>query len=411
MPHKKRICFVIFALLALSIFVPLIKLPVAHAQTNTGNLGSFVMPEYGSIVDMNAYYSSGSVNAFTLTIEDASNNVLWGFTYNFGTWTSFGGSIQIPISSGSPSSLSLVSGVTYQLIATAVYYPGGTSTSASSASIDYNPIYSFSFSAVSSPQSSGVAFSVTISASNSYSGTQTLTCNSGSVTVSPSSITLSGGSWSGSVTLTSSSSVSGLYLILGDGDSNSFTLNVPSINNFYFNSISSPQTSGVPFAVTITAQAAGGATLTSYNSAPTLLCSAASSTVTPSSVTFVNGVWTGTVTVVVPATTTGAYLYVSGYSGNDNSASFTLNVVASGLVGYWNLDEGTGTTAYDNSGNSNTGTLSGSPSWVQGKYGDALNFNAASNQYVSLASLPTSGTGSFSIFSWIKTSTTIPVWR
>jgi len=35
-----------------------------------------------------------------------------------------------------------------------------------------------------------------------------------------------------------------------------------------------------------------------------------------------------------------------------------------GLVGYWNMDEGTGTTAYDSSDNSNDGTLTNGPKWT-----------------------------------------------
>ncbi len=34
-----------------------------------------------------------------------------------------------------------------------------------------------------------------------------------------------------------------------------------------------------------------------------------------------------------------------------------------GLVGYWNFDEGSGTVAYDTSGNNNHGTLMNSPTW------------------------------------------------
>src|SRR5690606_37741696 len=34
-----------------------------------------------------------------------------------------------------------------------------------------------------------------------------------------------------------------------------------------------------------------------------------------------------------------------------------------GLVGYWTFDEGSGTSAYDSSGNSNTGTLTNGPTW------------------------------------------------
>ncbi len=42
------------------------------------------------------------------------------------------------------------------------------------------------------------------------------------------------------------------------------------------------------------------------------------------------------------------------------------------LVGYWKLDEGSGTDAYDSSGNGNDGTLQGAPEWVAGVLGGAL---------------------------------------
>ncbi|MFA6198746.1 MAG: LamG domain-containing protein, partial [Patescibacteria group bacterium] len=54
----------------------------------------------------------------------------------------------------------------------------------------------------------------------------------------------------------------------------------------------------------------------------------------------------------------------------------------SGLVGYWNFDEGTGTVALDSSGNNNTGTIYGPPAWINGKVGKALVFNGTTN-YVS----------------------------
>lgn len=50
----------------------------------------------------------------------------------------------------------------------------------------------------------------------------------------------------------------------------------------------------------------------------------------------------------------------------------------SGLVGYWNFDEGTGTTAADSSGNGYNGTLYG-PTWTVGRFGNgALSFNNSS---------------------------------
>jgi hypothetical protein len=52
----------------------------------------------------------------------------------------------------------------------------------------------------------------------------------------------------------------------------------------------------------------------------------------------------------------------------------------SGLVGYWNLDQGSGTIAYDSSGYNNHGTIYGA-SWTSGKVNGALNFDGL-NDYV-----------------------------
>jgi concanavalin A-like lectin/glucanase superfamily protein len=49
-------------------------------------------------------------------------------------------------------------------------------------------------------------------------------------------------------------------------------------------------------------------------------------------------------------------------------------------VGVWNLDEGSGTTVSDVSGNGNNGVLSGGVSWVTGVFGSALSFNGSSGQ-------------------------------
>ena len=48
-----------------------------------------------------------------------------------------------------------------------------------------------------------------------------------------------------------------------------------------------------------------------------------------------------------------------------------------GLVGYWSMNEGTGTMAGDGSGNGNRGTLTNGPTWVDGKRGKALNFDGS----------------------------------
>ncbi len=73
-----------------------------------------------------------------------------------------------------------------------------------------------------------------------------------------------------------------------------------------------------------------------------------------------------------------------------------------GLVGMWHLDEGTGATTYDASGQGRTGTLFNTPTWVQGVYGRALHFVTASDQGVQTLSLAfTNSAISFSF--WINT--------
>ena len=57
---------------------------------------------------------------------------------------------------------------------------------------------------------------------------------------------------------------------------------------------------------------------------------------------------------------------------------FPLSVSANlndGLVGHWQLDENSGTTAADTSGSNNNGILAGGPTWVPGIHGSALHFD------------------------------------
>jgi len=80
--------------------------------------------------------------------------------------------------------------------------------------------------------------------------------------------------------------------------------------------------------------------------------------------------------------------------------------ITTGLIGWWKFDEGSGSTATDSSGNSNTGTEYNSPSYVSGKIGSyALSFNGTS-QYVDV---PNSSslqiTGNLTISFWINNIT------
>ncbi|MDQ2903302.1 MAG: DUF5127 domain-containing protein [Chloroflexota bacterium] len=74
--------------------------------------------------------------------------------------------------------------------------------------------------------------------------------------------------------------------------------------------------------------------------------------------------------------------------------------ITSGLVGYWKLDEGSGTNAADSSGNGNNGTLSGGPAWTTGKIGTALSFNGGTGVDIHRSVLNTSG--SYSVAAWVQ---------
>jgi hypothetical protein len=50
-----------------------------------------------------------------------------------------------------------------------------------------------------------------------------------------------------------------------------------------------------------------------------------------------------------------------------------------GLVGWWKFDEGSGTVAYDSSGNGNDGNLTNGPTWTTGKIGGALSFDGVND--------------------------------
>jgi len=55
-------------------------------------------------------------------------------------------------------------------------------------------------------------------------------------------------------------------------------------------------------------------------------------------------------------------------------------------VGYWDFEEKQGTITKDKSGNENSGTLTGSPVWTNGKFGSGLDFSTSSNTYVNIGS-------------------------
>jgi len=77
--------------------------------------------------------------------------------------------------------------------------------------------------------------------------------------------------------------------------------------------------------------------------------------------------------------------YGNASASNVSSVSDTFIREIDGVVGSWHFDEGSGTTVKDTSGNNHNGTIN-SATWVDGKFGEALNFDG-SNDYVDLGDI------------------------
>jgi hypothetical protein len=71
------------------------------------------------------------------------------------------------------------------------------------------------------------------------------------------------------------------------------------------------------------------------------------------------------------------------------------------LLGWWKLDDGTGTVAADSSGNGNDGTFVGDPEWVAGKFGSGLLFDGQGGERVALGGLDIPS-GAMTIACWFK---------
>jgi len=80
--------------------------------------------------------------------------------------------------------------------------------------------------------------------------------------------------------------------------------------------------------------------------------------------------------------------------------------IIKGLVGHWTMNEGEGGVAHDLSGNDNHGTLVNGPTWANGKAGEALDFDGASDYIaISDSEATTSNlaiTGAITLSAWVK---------
>ena len=120
----------------------------------------------------------------------------------------------------------------------------------------------------------------------------------------------------------------------------------------------------------------------------------------------------GTFTYQDTGLTTGSYyykIYVVANTGMTNSAVSGQVPGVTGLVGSWEMEDGTGTNVSDSSGYGNNGTIENTTNvtWTpNGKVGEGLSFNGGTNGYVSVAdssSLDLSSAISFA--AWVNQTT------
>ncbi len=104
------------------------------------------------------------------------------------------------------------------------------------------------------------------------------------------------------------------------------------LDHFTIDVIASPQYAGLPFQVTVRAVDAAGVPVVTY--AGTASLSASSGTVTPSSINFANGVWTGTVTI--PAAGSGRTLRVQDGTAVGTSNAFDVSSAPACPCTIWN---------------------------------------------------------------------------
>jgi len=136
------------------------------------------------------------------------------------------------------------------------------------------------------------------------------------------------GKWAGNVTISQGMQDNRITVKnSGDaqtGNSNNFQVTSGVLDHFVFEMISSPQTAGVPFNITITAQDADSNTVTSFSDIATL--SDGTGTIEPTNTgSFVNGIWNGEVTIIEYSNNNKIAITKEGKAGESNSFTVSNN--------------------------------------------------------------------------------------
>ncbi len=300
-------------------------------NVNPGSLAKFYIGPISSPKTAGEYFS------ISVTAQDNYDN----------TVTSFTGKVDISDNSGtvSPNQSDNFSGGEWngQVKITAdftndqisVQRSGGGETGTSNAfDVQVGALDHFTIDAISTPQTAGNSFSITVTAEDregntipTYAGPVAMSDLTGTLTPQVSG-SFSGGSWNGNVIVTKTGSSNKIIVNGSDknGTSNSFNVNPASLDHFSISDISSPQTAGTPFSVTIEANDAYENIVTGFTNAVSLTDESGS--LSPGSTgNFSAGTWSGNLTITKKYTDNKITAAGSGESGVSNN----FNVKPDGL--------------------------------------------------------------------------------
>ena len=225
----------------------------------------------------------------------------------------------------------------------------GSETGASNSfAVSSGTLDHFSINTISSPQVAGVPFSITITAQDINNNTVTSFADVASLsdlsgTLSPYATTnFASGVWSGNVTITKywnnnriSATSSGKTT-----QSNAFSVTHNSLDYFEIGNVSSPQTAGVLFNISLTAKDLYGNVVFGYNSAANL--SDNTNTISPGQTgSFTNGSWSGNVRITKSQSDVRIYVDDNGKTGQSNV--FNVKSGALSYIKIMNTAGGNGT--------------------------------------------------------------------
>jgi hypothetical protein len=184
----------------------------------------------------------------------------------------------------------------------------------------------FGFAPISSPQMAGKKFLISITARDVYNNTvtnfgSTVNLSAPNDLITPAtSGNFNNGAWSDSVSLTKSQLGITITATQGSvqGSSNAFDVSPGPLDRFVFGTILSPQTAGTPFSISITAVDLFSNVLTAY--ADSVALSDPFDTITPKKIGgFINGAWSGNITLTKADANTAVTAGASGKSSSSNT--------------------------------------------------------------------------------------------